>query len=209
MDGYDRTADDSLQEVELKDSKWLDWAQAVRKISSQFGLPMLLLFAAGPRGSEPIRGAMALYLFIVGTPGILGGVFLRLWSRGYRRVDGFVVDGPYRYVRNPVELGAMLIYTGSGVLLGLSWLYVSFCLLLALVYLSFAGIASDKQLTILHGGRFFRYSQRIGRWWPNRLPAANRTNRTYSLLHAVVQERESLLWVFGFLLVLALRQRFF
>ncbi len=177
-----------------------------RRVSYQFGWPALLLYLLGPRSQVGHDSWAAIILLWLGIPAVLSGLSLRLWARGYYRVDGFVMDGPYRYVRNPVELGAVFGFVGASIIMGLPAWYTVLILVLAVVYLSFVGLAADRLLVERYGGAYLRYSRRLSRWLPNSLPAANRSNRSFSVLHALSFERESLVWAAAYIAVFAIRR---
>jgi protein-S-isoprenylcysteine O-methyltransferase Ste14 len=177
-----------------------------RRISYQFGWPALFLFLVGPRSQVGQDSWAAVILLWLGIPAVLSGLALRVWSRGYFRMDGFVMDGPYRYVRNPVELGALFGFVGASITMGLPAWYTVLVLLAAVIYLSFVGLAADRLLVERHGGAYLRYARRVSRWIPNSLPAANRSNRSFSLLHALSFERESFVWALGYVIIFALRR---
>ncbi len=201
----DRTGELPVQQVtRLGDSKLLILGKICKKYSPQFGWPILLLFLFAPE-TKPFD--VRIFLFI-GFPLILLGLCLRLWSRGYPRSEGFVLDGPYRYVRNPVELGALLIYSGAGITMRMSYAYLAICVFSAFVFLSFTAFAIDRELTSRHGTLYLRYANRISRWIPRILPGANRSNRTFSIAHGLSHEKDSLIWFVGYLLMVSLRNRF-
>ncbi|MBS1982709.1 MAG: hypothetical protein JST16_00940, partial [Bdellovibrionales bacterium] len=111
--GEDSTGRDVLQDVAGSDSFLIHAAVKCRKISRHFGWPHLVFLALAP--TFPLRWDASLPLFFVmGIPSVLLGVGLRLWARGFQRsTDGLVIDGPYRYVRNPVEVGAIACFVGA------------------------------------------------------------------------------------------------
>lgn len=168
---------------------------------------MLLLFAVGP--VTPYVGIHELPLYLsLGLPAVILGLILRLWSRGYTRAEGFVWDGPYRYMRNPVESGALFAFAGAAVVLQLPWWYILLCLLLALAYLNFASLHYEREFYLRFGAPFLRYKQRVRRWIPSSLPGANRSNRSFRMAHAFYNERLTLLWLLGYAAVFALRRHF-
>ncbi len=206
----DRTATEPLQGTSpptLNESALVSAAQLCRRSSRYCGWPVLLMYALGP-AVDLTTFVNQKHLLLVGGPAILLGLILRIWARGYQRKEGFVLDGPYRYVRNPVELGAVLVYLGAGVLLDLPWWYVLTIGFLSLVYLSLVGLATDRDLSLSLGPSYLRYSRRVRRWIPSLLPSANRSHRTYSLFQAMHYERESLLWSFGFFVVITIKVQF-
>jgi protein-S-isoprenylcysteine O-methyltransferase Ste14 len=203
----DSTSPEALQDAGLGESWWVPLASKCHKASAEFGWPVLLLFLAGP--AVPRVTPSELYLYaVLGLPAILLGLGLRLWSRGYARGEGFVWDGPYRYVRNPVESGALFIYGGAATLLQLPWWYNMICLTVSLIYLNFSGLHYEREIFLKLGAPFLRYKQRVRRWIPSSLPGANRTNRSYTLLHALYNERHSAIWIVAYAVIFGLRRHF-
>jgi protein-S-isoprenylcysteine O-methyltransferase Ste14 len=195
-----------LQQEPPSGSTVIGAAARLRALSSQFGWPILLVFAVVPAEARAHTLDHWAY-FALGVPAILLGVMLRVWSRGFAREEGFVYDGPYRYVRNPVELGAVIAYAGAGTVFGLTWWANVAVVALTLVYLSFVAISYERDLYRRAGAPYLRYAQRVRRWLPQQFPAANRSNMTYSLRSSLWRERESVLWLIGYGAVFALRMR--
>ena len=77
----------------------------------------------------------------------------------------FVVSGPYRYVRNPMYVGVLLI------LLGECWFFWSASLLLyaglffVIVNMFIIGY-EERALRAKFGAEFVEYCQNVGRWIP-------------------------------------------
>lgn len=209
MSANDSTGQGTLQEQSGAESSLVSSATKIRKYSRQFGWPFLLLLLVSPLNLLDFHESL-LILFLIGCPSIGVGLALRLWARGYVGKQGvFVVDGPFRYVRNPVELGAVLAYAGAGIILGVQWWCNLGILVLAILYLSFVAIPVERQLYSDFGTTYLKYSQRVKRWWPSHYPAANRSNLSFSFLSAFANEKESLLWLAGYVCVYAIRRRFY
>lgn len=198
------TSEQSQDVLPLPGSPWNDAATKLSRASAQFGWPMLILYLVGPRLEFDDGGS--LFLLLAALPVFTSGVFLRLWARGFSRDEGFVMDGPYRYVRNPVELGALICFAGGAILMGHPTWYCILVLVIAMIFLSFVGTVKDRALAAKLGPVYLRYARRVGRWIPSHLPGSNRSNRSFSLMDGLKWERESLLWALGFILVYALRR---
>jgi protein-S-isoprenylcysteine O-methyltransferase Ste14 len=198
----------SNQHLSFGESALIRAAARMGRLSKQFGWPALLLMALGPSYLFELSPSQLPWLLLFGMGPLFGGLLLRVWCRGYLRAEGFVLDGPYRYVRNPVELGAVLCFIGASVFLGLHAWYILALAVLAIVYLSVVGVATDRVLVEKHGTVYLRYMHRVRRWIPNGLPGTNRSYRNYSLLMGLKHERESLIWLIGLFAVFALKKRF-
>jgi len=110
--------------------------------------------------------------------GVLGGA-LALWCVATFALVGrgtpapfdpprrLVVQGPYRYVRNPMYLGATLALCGaalfyrSGQLLAYAVLFVTATHVFAVWY-------EEPTLARLFGDQYEAYRARVGRWLPRR-----------------------------------------
>jgi protein-S-isoprenylcysteine O-methyltransferase Ste14 len=77
----------------------------------------------------------------------------------------FVASGPYRFVRNPMYIGAALIILGSGLVassLSIAVLSIGFLLFFHL----FVVLYEEPALTGEFGESYLDYKRRVGRWWP-------------------------------------------
>ena len=80
----------------------------------------------------------------------------------------FVAVGPYRWVRNPIYLAALLVVTGE------AWLFVSRSLLvyagaMAIVFHLFVVGYEEPTLRRAFGQEYFEYTRRVRRWLPVQL----------------------------------------
>ena len=208
MDSQDSTHTPSVQDGELRESALVRLAARMRHVSRAFGWPMWILMLIGPSHLREFPQEFLIVLFFFGLAPVLCGIWLRIWSRGFKRAEGFVLDGPYRYVRNPVELGALLGYVGAGVFLGLRGWYIALIIAIATAYLSVVGLANDQELLKRHGTTYLRYLRRVYRWIPRSLPATNRSYRNHSIREGLRLELESLIWLAGYVAIFAIKKRF-
>jgi len=77
----------------------------------------------------------------------------------------FVASGPYRYVRNPMYIGAMMIILGAGLLL----MSLSIVILTGLFWLCahlFVWLYEEPVLTKRFGEDYCRYEATVRRWVP-------------------------------------------
>jgi len=82
-----------------------------------------------------------------------------------------VVRGPYRYVRNPMYLGAVLVLCGAA-LFHRSSLLFGYAGVFLLVSHVFVVTYEEPTLARLFGGDYEAYRARVGRWLPRRLANA-------------------------------------
>ena len=85
-------------------------------------------------------------------------------SRG--RIESFSVVGPYRYVRNPLYLGVVVLVAGLG-LLDQSPLLLTWALVLVGWFWFLLIPFEEKELQVLFGERFSRYRREVPRLLPH------------------------------------------
>ncbi len=78
-----------------------------------------------------------------------------------------VVRGPYRYVRNPMYIGAGLVLSGVALFYGTAalWAYVAACFVAAHLFVVFV---EEPTLRRTFGEEYLAYCRRVRRWWPGR-----------------------------------------
>ena len=76
-----------------------------------------------------------------------------------------VVRGPYRYVRNPMYLGAALALLGAA-LVYRSAAIAGYALAFLLVLHAFVLWYEEPTLRRLFGAEYEAYTQKVRRWWP-------------------------------------------
>ena len=76
-----------------------------------------------------------------------------------------VARGPYRYVRNPMYLGAGLALAGAALFYGSGGLWVYAGGFLVLMHL-FVVLYEEPTLRATFGGDYEAYCRRVHRWWP-------------------------------------------
>jgi protein-S-isoprenylcysteine O-methyltransferase Ste14 len=117
--------------------------------------------------------------FLVGLAVVAAGEFARLWgvaiagseTRTTGPVGGtfLITKGPFAYVRNPLYVGNMLMYSGVGIMANLPWLA-----LIALAYFMFqySLIVSleEEYLRRTYGKAFDAYCRAVPRFVPALTP---------------------------------------
>jgi protein-S-isoprenylcysteine O-methyltransferase Ste14 len=76
-----------------------------------------------------------------------------------------VIRGPYRYVRNPMYIGAITALAGAS-LFYRSWALLGFTALFALTTHLFVLLYEEPTLGRLFGADYDRYRSRVSRWRP-------------------------------------------
>jgi protein-S-isoprenylcysteine O-methyltransferase Ste14 len=114
---------------------------------------------------------------------VLGGV-LALWCVVNFGLEGrgtpapfdpprrLVVRGPYRFVRNPMYVGAVLALAGAALFYRSAALIGYAALFLMSAHLFVVGY-EEPTLRGKFGGEYEAYCRRVGRWWPGRRGAGD------------------------------------
>jgi len=178
------------------------------KVSRNFEIPFLLLCLIGPHRKHffSVPSELALYGAVVFS--LVLALALRMWAKGFEKERVFIVEGPYRYVRNPVEISTLFGFFGVSVILDLELWYVGALMLSAILWMSIVSAASERKLYLSMGPSFLRYRQRVRRWFPSLLPEFNRSGYLFSFRRAFREERSVLVWVVAVAIIYATRVRF-
>lgn len=115
-----------------------------------------------------------------GVAAIAVGVALNLWAdRAFKRwrvgvvplspAPHLIEDGPFRFSRNPMYLGMVLISAGVALATGVLWNLIAAGMLAAWLHIG-AVLPEEKFLAKNFGSDFDAYCRRIPRWigWPRR-----------------------------------------
>jgi protein-S-isoprenylcysteine O-methyltransferase Ste14 len=78
-----------------------------------------------------------------------------------------VVVGPYRWVRNPMYLGATLALAGAALFYE-SWALLGYAAAFILVMYLFVVVYEEPALRATFGAPYREYCERVRRWWPGR-----------------------------------------
>jgi protein-S-isoprenylcysteine O-methyltransferase Ste14 len=182
-------------------------SQITLRVSRNFAWPVLVLYFLAPELVPHNEVSLLWKSFYYGSSLLLlcVGLYIRLWSQGYFKNDQFVLDGPYRYVRNPVEISNLICFFAGFLFLRAPWWYTTFSLVLAFVWLSSNALAYERALYLKMGAHFLHYKKRVMRWIPSQLPEVNKSDTRFSFQRAAKEERFGILWLACFLVVAALR----
>jgi protein-S-isoprenylcysteine O-methyltransferase Ste14 len=115
-----------------------------------------------------------------------GGEALRFWAAGHlHKTVELITSGPYRFTRNPLFLGRLLIFTGMCVMATLP--FHLHWVVLALGYLVFFGYyirrkerVEPARLRAVHGDRYDRYHAAIPALFPTLMPYADAATSGWS-----------------------------
>jgi protein-S-isoprenylcysteine O-methyltransferase Ste14 len=147
----------------------MDLRERLFKLRSYTPIPFLLVMLYF---AEPTMTTLAVGLFIT----VLGEV-IRFWgvaiagtetrTTGEPGATNLITDGPFGYVRNPLYVGNILMYTGFGVMSNalMPWLPI---VALAYFVFQYAMIISreEQHLRQAFGDEYARYLQNVPRFIP-------------------------------------------
>ncbi len=131
----------------------------------------LLLHSAFP---FTLLATFFLFPLAIGLPIIGVGVFFLIWAGRTMRLAGtspnptkpttkIVVEGPFRFSRNPIYLSFTLIYLGITIATNALWPLLLLPVVLVIVQLR-ALYPEEKYLEQRFGEEYLRYKARVRRW---------------------------------------------
>lgn len=80
--------------------------------------------------------------------------------------EKLVTKGLYRYSRNPMYLGVLIMIAGWAVVFG-DWRLVVYLAFVAAALNAFAVLYEERRLQRQFGAEYLRYKERVGRWSPH------------------------------------------
>jgi protein-S-isoprenylcysteine O-methyltransferase Ste14 len=94
------------------------------------------------------------------------GLFIRAWACGHlEKEKTLTVSGPYRFTRNPLYLGSLVIGTGV-VIGGRSWWILGCAVVLFLFFYPVAILSEKQKMEKLFPGQYSNYSQKVPLFLP-------------------------------------------
>lgn len=125
--------------------------------------PLLVALVLGGEGNGAWRWITGVGLFAIGAG-------LRVWAQEHvrYRLDGahsLATTGPYRWLRNPVYLGTILLCSGAVATTGRLWLAAVTVFWCAAVYVPVVRF-EEGHLGEKFGEAYRRYRRRVPRWRP-------------------------------------------
>jgi protein-S-isoprenylcysteine O-methyltransferase Ste14 len=153
---------------------------------------------------------------IVGTAMVICGEMVRLWAvrhigtisrtRG-DRLGPLVSSGPFAFVRNPLYLGNVALWTGFTMAARLLWLVPIVIVVLSLEYHAIVRWEEDL-LTARRGDDYRTYAARVPRWIPSlRSSGTAPAPSLHSWRETFFSERGTLLSIGGGFLLLWIKSQ--
>lgn len=175
-------------------------------------LPFLLLMLILP---PDLHWSGAGYLLPLAGVGL--AECLRLWAVGYAgsatrtrgdTVSDFVHAGPYRYVRNPLYVANILLYTSCCVAFG--FLYLSLALFIySCVQYTFIVAFEEEILSRTFGAPYENFRAKVPRWLVSPVPCIESTRHRFEASRAFRSERSTLFALAAMTAVLVVKSQFF
>lgn len=120
------------------------------------------------------RGPAASVVPAIGWVVAIGGFVFSFWGIATFRRAGttmfpfekarqLVQDGPYRFTRNPMYVGAAITYVGFAMVMNAVWPLVLLPLVIWTTY-AFVIREEEKYLTNTFGDEYTSYTKRVRRW---------------------------------------------
>jgi len=140
----------------------------------------------------------------LGISVFLIGFMLRLWAQEHLHYrlkirNQLTTTGPYRFVRNPVYIGNVLIGLGATLVSELAWMVPITLLWYAIVY-RFVVRYEETHLSEKYGEAYQSYTSEVPRWFP-RLPGFRKWELLNSFFYAsALKESHCFLILFPYIL---------
>lgn len=135
------------------------------------------------------------------------GEAIRFWAAGHlHKTVELITSGPYRYTRNPLYLGRLLILTGLCIMARLPYysnliVLVLGCAIFFGYYLPRKERVEPERLRQTHGAAYERYFKAVPALFPSLRPYPDGATSGWSSDH-MLRNREH--WMVGFLLAVSL-----
>lgn len=123
---------------------------------------------------KPLAFAATVTSRVIGIALILGAVALAMWSIGLFWRQGtsmvpvkpstaFVVDGPYRFSRNPMYMSMLIAYIGAALIAASFWPFLLLPVVIIVVDV-FVIHREERYLSARFGEEYALYRSRVRRW---------------------------------------------
>jgi protein-S-isoprenylcysteine O-methyltransferase Ste14 len=137
----------------------------------------------------------------VGVALVFAAGWIRSWATSYLRydimrnprihTDRLICDGPFRYLRNPLYLGNLLMVAGVTPMLPRTGVVV--LVAGSVLFVSRLVMREEMEMQQTHGESFLEYCRTVPRWLPSTRRSEKSTMYTPSFVNGVLGEL--LLWI--------------
>lgn len=151
-------------------------------------------------------------VFGLATLGILLAEVLRIWAVGYAgsatrtrgdNVPALVHSGPYRFVRNPLYIANILMYTLAGVAFGFIYLSIAIFLYSCIQY-TFIVRFEESILVGIFKDQYERFKLTVPRWFGIR-PSIEPSEHTFDLKRALISEKSTFISLTAMVVLFAVK----
>jgi len=176
------------------------------------------------RGYTPIPFLLVAIIFanpklefvVTGLIMILFGEFMRIWGVSYagqatrtRDASGapfLVTNGPFAFVKNPLYIGNITIYTGSMILANAWYPYLAIFVFVFFV-LQYLFIIKYEELNLidLFGNEYQKYKDEVPKFIPRLSPYNEKTHVEPMVIKAFKSEKSTFIAMGTFVLILLIR----
>ncbi len=174
-------------------------------------LPWFLLLVVLPPDFTPTPTVFGLAVL-----GILTAELLRIWAVGYagsatrtrgENVPALVHSGPYRFVRNPLYIANIIMYTLAGVAFGFIYLSIGIFVYSCIQY-TFIVRFEESILIGIFNDSYARFKLTVPRWFGVR-PAIEPSEHTFNLKRALVSEKSTFFSLTAMVVLFAVKSLIF
>jgi protein-S-isoprenylcysteine O-methyltransferase Ste14 len=155
------------------------WLYALDHVNITAWVAQLIFPGNDSRQAPLLRSLFALAAFL-----LLLAAWLRTWAAAYLQSsvvhdanlhsEAVVADGPYRYMRNPLYLGGLLLTVGMGLLASRAG-FVFMVAGMTLLYFRLMGL-EEANLLRKQGESYREFCRRVPRFWPSLAPRVPKGN---------------------------------
>ncbi len=161
-------------------------------------VPLFLMMAFLPVNFVP-----TLDIYMLGALGVVVAESIRIWAVGFagsatrtrgETVPELVHSGPYRWVRNPLYIANILLYTSVSVLFGFTYL-TAFVFLYSCIQYTFIVRFEEDLLARSFGDSYRHYVENTPRWFFGTRALYPASGHTFGLVRAIRSERSTLILI--------------
>lgn len=159
-------------------------------------LPLFLLMILLPPQIQLTEGQLTTVVL-----GIVLAECLRIWAVGFAgsatrtrgdSVPALVHAGPFRFVRNPLYVANIAMYSLAGVLFGNVWLAVATLAFSSIQY-TFIVAFEEETLRKTFGKPYVEYCQKVNRWIPSVVPSIASSGHEFGFWKSIKSEKSTFL----------------